>query len=73
MLVHVSYSYHAYLESRPKIKNFCWMEPGETFCNIFVTDVHGEKTQVLHPKKLNKKLLIDFDISDMFLYLILVA
>ena len=33
----------------------------------------GKKSQVLHPKKLNKKLLIDFHISNMFLYLILVT
>ena len=43
MLVYVSYPYHAYLESIPKIKNSCWKEHGKTFCNIFVTDIHMEK------------------------------
>ena len=42
VLVHVSYTYHAYLESRSKIKHSCWMEHGKTFCNIFVTDIHRE-------------------------------
>ena len=74
MLVHVSYPYHAYLESRPKIKNSCWMELRKTFCNIFVTNVHGEKIPgFVFKKKLNKKLLIDLPISNMFLYLRLVA
>ena len=42
MLVHVSYPYHAYLESTPKIENSCWMEHCKTFCNIFVMDMHRE-------------------------------
>ena len=75
IFVHVSYPCHAYLESRLKIKDsYCWMFHGKSFCNIFVTDVHREQIpSFFHLKKLNKKLLIDFLIPNLFLYLILVA
>ena len=75
MLVYVSYQYHAYLKSRPKIKCSYWMEHGKTFCNIFVIDVDREKIPGFVSKKKLKKLLIDFDfhISSTFLYLIIVA
>ena len=75
MLVYVSYRYHAYLKSRPKIKYSCSMEHGKTFCNFFGMDVHREKIPGFASKKKLKKLLIDFDfhISSMFLYLILIA
>ena len=55
LLVHVSYPYHAYLESRPEIKNSCWIEHGKTFCNIFLTDVHREKITGFFSKKTKKK------------------
>ena len=55
MLVHVSYPYHAYLESRPKIKNSWWMEHWKTFCNIFVTDVHGENIPGFASNKTKEK------------------
>ena len=55
LLVHVSYPYHAYLESRPEIKNSCWIEHGKTFCNISVTDVHREKITGFVSKKTKKK------------------
>ena len=55
LLVHVSYPYHAYLESRPEIKHSCWIEHGKTFCNIFVTDVHREKITGFVSKKTKKK------------------
>ena len=71
MLVHVSYPYHAYLESRPKIKNSCCMEDVKTFCNIFVTDVHRESIPGFASNKTKEKTL--FHISNMFIYLLLVA
>ena len=68
-LVHVSYP-HTFLESRPKIKNSCWMEQGKTFCTISVIDTQREKIPGFESKKkLNKNLLIDFYISNMFFYL----
>ena len=73
MLVHVNYPYHAYLESRPKIKNSCWMEHGKTFCNIFVMDVHRENIPGFASNKSKEKTLIDFHISNMLLYFLLVA
>ena len=72
MLVHVSYPCHAYLESRPKIKNSCWMEHGKTFCNIFVMDAHRENIPDFGSNKSKKKLFINFHISNMFLYHLLV-
>ena len=66
MLVHVSYPYHAYLESRPKIKNSCWMEHGKTFCNIFVTDVHRENIPGFASNKSKEKT---FDWISQFRYL----
>ena len=51
MLVHVSYPYHAYLESIPKIKNSCWMEYGKIFLWQTYT---WKKSQVL-PKKTKQK------------------
>ena len=55
MLVYVSYQYHAYLKSRPKIKCSYWMEHGKTFCNIFVIDVDREKIPGFVSKKKTKK------------------
>ena len=59
MLVHVSYPYHAYLESRPTMKNSCWMKHGKTFCNIFVMDVHRKKIPGFTSKK-NKQKTFDW-------------
>ena len=77
MFLLVSYPYHAYLESclfrvQTKIKNSCWMKHGKTFCNTFVTDVYREKIPGFGSKKTKQKAF-DFHISNMFLYLILVA
>ena len=55
MLVHFSCPYHDYLESRPKIKKSCWMDHGKTFCNIFVSDVHGKEIPGFAPKKAKQK------------------
>ena len=55
MLVHVSYPYHAYLESRPKAKNSCWIEHEKTFCNIFITYVHREKIPGFASEKAKQK------------------
>ena len=56
MLVHVSYyPYHAYLESRLKIKNSCWMENGETFFSIFVTDIQKENIPSFASNKTKEK------------------
>ena len=72
LLVHVSYPYHAYVESRPEIKHSCWIEHGKLFAIFLWQTYTGKKSQVLSRKKL-KKNLIDFHISNMFLYLILVG
>ena len=61
ILVHVSYPYHAYLESRPNIPAGWSM--GKLFAIFLWQTYTRKKSQVWHLKKLNK-LLGNFHISN---------
>ena len=60
MLVHVSYPYITYLESRPKIQNLSWMDHVKTLCNIFVTEVHRKKKPKFCIQKKTKQKTFDW-------------
>ena len=47
-------------KSRPKIKNSRWMESGETFCKISVTEVYSEKIPGFASQKTKQKTFDSF-------------